>query len=138
MTIKEKKIMDIYSKHGTKVIFSYPKNGYESDLEIAKKYLCVEETYTVNYTIVHSYMTDVVLMEVPKIRFNSVQILKIQSLMTMVGGRVISLNDSLAEEWNTIGVGEQFNIDMERVEATIAAAAKAVPWVSGPVGAEDN
>jgi len=29
-------------------------------------------------------------------------------------------------------------IDMERVEATIAAAEKAVPWVSGPVGAEGN
>jgi predicted amidohydrolase YtcJ len=65
-------------------------------------------------------------------------ILKIQSLMTMVGGRVISLNDSLAEEWNTPPVGEQFNIDMERVEATIAEANKSVPWVSGPIGAGDN
>jgi predicted amidohydrolase YtcJ len=65
-------------------------------------------------------------------------ILKIQSLMTMVGGRVISLNDSLAEEWNTPPVGEQFNIDMERVEATIAEANKSVPWVSGPVGGGDN
>ena len=54
--------------------------------------------------------------------------------MTMVGGRVISLNDSLAEEWNMIGVGEQFNIDLERVEATIAEAKKAVPWVSGLEG----
>jgi len=65
-------------------------------------------------------------------------ILKIQSLMTMVGGRVISLNDRLAEEWNMTGVGEQFNIDMERVEATIAEAEKSVPWVSGPVGGGDN
>ena len=65
-------------------------------------------------------------------------ILKIQSLMTMVGGRVISLNDSLAEEWNTPPVGEQFNIDMERVEATIAEANKSVTWVSGPVGGGDN
>ncbi len=58
-------------------------------------------------------------------------ILKIQSLMTMVGGRVISLNDRLAEEWNMTPVGEQFNIDLERVEATIAEAEQAVPWVSG-------
>ena len=64
-------------------------------------------------------------------------ILKIQSLMTMVGGRMISLNDSLAAEWNTIGVGEQFNIDMERVEATLAEAENAVPWVSGSIF-EDN
>ena len=54
--------------------------------------------------------------------------------MTMVGGRVISLNDRLAEEWNTPPVGEQFNIDMERVEETIAEAEQSVPWVSGPVG----
>jgi len=57
--------------------------------------------------------------------------------MTMVGGRMISLNDSLASEWNTIGVGEQFNIDMERVEATLAEAENAVPWVSGSIY-EDN
>ena len=65
-------------------------------------------------------------------------ILKTQSLMTMVGGKVISLNDSLAKEWNMTGVGEQFNIDMERVEATIAEANRSVPWVSGSIIPKDN
>ena len=65
-------------------------------------------------------------------------ILKIQSLMTMVGGKVISLNDSLAEEWNMTGVGEQFNIDLERVEAIIAEANESVAWVSGSIISKED
>jgi len=55
-----------------------------------------------------------------------------------VGGKVISLNDSLAEEWNMTGVGEQFNIDLERVEAIIAEANESVAWVSGSIISKED
>jgi predicted amidohydrolase YtcJ len=61
-------------------------------------------------------------------------ILKIQPVMVMVGGRVISLHDSLAREWNTPPVAEQYNLNLARVEEVIQEAEMARPWVSGPVG----
>jgi len=63
--------MDIYSKHGTKVIFDSPTNGYPHQQENAKKHLIVGKVYTVDFTEVHSSSTDVYLVGVPG-SFNSV------------------------------------------------------------------
>lgn len=63
--------MDIYAKKGTKVKFlNY--NGRESDLEYAQRYLEAGSEYTVDYTIVSGWSTDVVLEEFPCLKFNSV------------------------------------------------------------------
>lgn len=43
-------------------------------------------------------------------------ILKIRPLMTMVGGRIVSLNGSLAKEWGAEPVGPQFNFDDKQIE----------------------
>lgn len=64
--------MNIYANEGDKVKFSYPENGYDYDIEKGKKYLEVGKVYTVDYTDVHSYTTDVYIKEVPNISFNSV------------------------------------------------------------------
>ena len=68
--------MDIYSPHGTKVIFAFPDNGYEPDIKRAKEYLAVGFEYTVDSTIVHGSYTDVILKEFPNVKFNSVQFKK--------------------------------------------------------------
>ena len=44
------------------------------------------------------------------------EILKIRPLMTIVGGRTIALNESLAEEWGVEAVGPQFNFEDEALE----------------------
>ncbi len=65
-------IMDIHSRKGTKVVFCNPDSGYEYDQELAKEYLTVGKTYTVNHTEVYDWYTRVCLEEVPGITFNSV------------------------------------------------------------------
>lgn len=64
--------MNIYAKSGDKVIFSFPGSGYEYHQETAKEHLVLNETYTVDYTEVHSWFTEVYLKEVPGVAFNSV------------------------------------------------------------------
>ena len=64
--------MDIYSTQGTKVIFSNPIWGYESDQEIAKKNLKIGSEYTIEKTNIWSSHTLVYLKEFPWIEFNSV------------------------------------------------------------------
>jgi len=64
--------MNIYAKHGAKVVFAYPDNGYDHDIETAKKHLVVGKTYTIDHTDVYDWHTDVWLIEVPGVRFNSV------------------------------------------------------------------
>lgn len=54
--------MDIYSKHGTKVIFDNPTAGYPYDQEKAAKHLVVGKVYTIDFTEVHSCSTDVYLV----------------------------------------------------------------------------
>ncbi len=61
-------------------------------------------------------------------------ILRLQPLMTMVGGRVISLHDSLAAAWNTPPVGEQFNVDHSAIDELLERTEKATPWTGGPIG----
>lgn len=65
--------MNIYAEEGSKVIFAYPENGWDSDKAWALKHLTVGETYTVDYTDVHQSSSHVYLKEVPNIHFNTVQ-----------------------------------------------------------------
>ncbi len=62
------------------------------------------------------------------------EILKIQPLLTMVGGKIISLHEKLATDWNTAPVGEPYNLDEKEVDELIRMAEQAKPWTSGPVG----
>lgn len=63
--------MDIYSPEGSKVIF-LGKNGMEGDVEKALKYLTPGQEYTISYTEVHNWNTDVYLEEFPEKAFTSV------------------------------------------------------------------
>jgi len=63
--------MNIEAKKGDKVIFT-GNGGYDIENKIAKTILTVNKIYTVDYTIIHSYNTDVILEEFPDNKFNSV------------------------------------------------------------------
>jgi predicted amidohydrolase YtcJ len=60
-------------------------------------------------------------------------ILKVRPLMTMVGGKVVSLNKSLAQEWNTAPVGEQFDFEDHEVDWVLKELATAKPWNGEPI-----
>ncbi len=64
--------MNIYAKSGEKVVFSSPTNGYLCHQELARKHLAVGRIYTVDYTEVEAFHTDVFLLECPGVAFNSV------------------------------------------------------------------
>lgn len=64
--------MNIYAKHGHKVVAKHLDWGYPLDAEKAIKYLTKEQEYTVDYTVVDSWSTEVLLVEFPDIAFNSV------------------------------------------------------------------
>lgn len=63
--------MDIYSEIGSKVIFAFPENGLQGDIDIAKKYLVLNNEYTIEEINVGSWSTDVCLKEIPGVSFNS-------------------------------------------------------------------
>lgn len=69
----EDNTMDINTKIGSKVRFSFPENGIASDIETAKKYLKENEIYTIKNIYVGGWRTDITLEEFPTIEFNSVQ-----------------------------------------------------------------
>ena len=50
---------------------------------------------------------------------------QIRPLMTIVGGRTIALNESLAQEWGVAAVGTQFNFED-----------KALEWIGTPLTEE--
>jgi hypothetical protein len=64
--------MNIYALEGHKVKCSTFDAGYDYDKEVAKKHLELGKEYTIHYTIVDSWSTDVFLTEFPNIKFNSV------------------------------------------------------------------
>ena len=64
--------MDIYSPPGTKVIFAHPDSGTTYDQEKSQKHLTEEIVYTVKKTEVQSFKSDVILEEIPGIKFNTV------------------------------------------------------------------
>lgn len=63
--------MDIYSKKGTVVIYT-ATGGYDSQLEFANCFLEKDKEYTIDYTDVSSFHTDVYLQEFKGVSFNSV------------------------------------------------------------------
>ena len=65
--------MNIYAQRGDKVVFAYPKNGWEGVVQTAKTYLKGGQIYTVDYTEVGQSRTYVYLIEFPEAPFNSVQ-----------------------------------------------------------------
>lgn len=64
--------MNIYLKKGTKIIYNNYGSGYPHNRKTAEEHLVRRECYTVDHTVVGSYATDVYLVEVPDIPFNSV------------------------------------------------------------------
>ena len=64
--------MNIFAIEGHKVKCSTFDAGYDYDKEKAKKHLTLEQEYTIDYTIVDNWSTDVYLKEFPNVRFNSV------------------------------------------------------------------
>ena len=69
---EEREPMDIHSPRGTKVVYVRPNAGYDAERERAQRYLTLGQTYTVEFTKVHSSSTDVYLQEFPGVFFNSV------------------------------------------------------------------
>lgn len=64
--------MNIKTKPGEKIVFQFPKNGRQSDIEHAAEYLELGKEYTLEDIYVHQSCTDVYLKEVPGVKFNSV------------------------------------------------------------------
>lgn len=69
----EDNTMDINTKIGSKVRFSFPENGTTYDKETARKYLKINETYTIKNVYIGGWRTDIILEEFPTIEFNSAQ-----------------------------------------------------------------
>ncbi len=66
--------MDIYAKRGTKIKYCNPNNGHPADQEVGKKYLKLDEVYTVHHRQVYSFHSKVYLNEIGEgaVPFNSV------------------------------------------------------------------
>jgi hypothetical protein len=60
----------LHCKHGDKIRFT-GNGGYESDKFRADKYLTVDEIYTLDIIDMGDYFSDVYLVEVPHIDFNT-------------------------------------------------------------------
>jgi hypothetical protein len=63
--------IDIYVPKGTKVKYT-GRGGYDHHKKHANKHLKVDEIYTIDYTNVDGWHTDVYLKEIPNEAFNSV------------------------------------------------------------------
>jgi len=61
-----------YSETGDKIICYSIDNGYLGDVQQAHKYLKKDKIYTIDSIIVHGYSTDITLLEIPNVKFNSV------------------------------------------------------------------
>lgn len=66
------KTMNIYAKKGDRIKFSFPDNGSEFDKKEAKKYLKLNNIYTVEKTDIGNWHTEIYIKEIPNIFFNSV------------------------------------------------------------------
>lgn len=64
--------MNIEAESGSLVRFSYPHNAYTHQQEKAANFLTIDEVYTVEKTIIHSWSSDVFLKEFPGEPFNTV------------------------------------------------------------------
>lgn len=64
--------MNIYAPPGTKVRYACFLAGFPHDQQLAEQHLTRRAIYTVARADVHDYYTDVYLLEVPGVAFNSV------------------------------------------------------------------
>jgi hypothetical protein len=64
--------VNIYAKHGDKVRFAHPNNGYRQHQEVAARHLTVGATYTVDRMEAEYWHSGVYLVEVPGVLFNTV------------------------------------------------------------------
>lgn len=64
--------MNIYALENHKIRCCTLNAGYDYHKELAEKYLEVGKEYTVLRTHIDSYHTDVVVKEIPDVKFNSV------------------------------------------------------------------
>lgn len=64
--------MNIYAKKGHKVRLTTINAGQKPEQEVVKQHLLLNEVYTIDYTNVSNWATQVYLQEVPGIQFNSV------------------------------------------------------------------
>lgn len=69
----ERKSMNIYAAPGTVVLYpAWADAGHDHDKHSAEKYLVKNRCYTVADTVPGDWHTDVYLVEVPGVAFNSV------------------------------------------------------------------
>jgi len=64
--------MNIHAQEDDKIVFSNPNNGKAHHQAVAANYLTTGAIYTVRLTIVESFITWVIIKNVPGVRFNSV------------------------------------------------------------------
>src|ERR1035437_3136223 len=65
--------MDVESPNGTKIVMWFPTNGYDYHGKLIEKLgIKLGQVCTVNFTEVHSYSTDLYIMEYPGELFNPV------------------------------------------------------------------
>lgn len=66
--------MNINAQEGDKVIITEDsiENGYEFDKHRTKNHLKIGDIYTIDYSIIHKWSTEVFIKEVPNVSFNSV------------------------------------------------------------------
>lgn len=62
---------------GLKVRFAHPNSGYPTDQERAKEYLELGAVYTISNFLVDAWYTNIWLVEVPDMHFNSVMFNKV-------------------------------------------------------------
>lgn len=69
--IEPEATMDIYTKAGSKIIFT-GENGHDWEQEEARKILTIGSEYTLASSIVYPFSTSVTIEEFPDAIFNSV------------------------------------------------------------------
>lgn len=57
---------------GSKLKFLYPGNGYHADQALAATCLRVDHIYTLSAICIHPFHTEIYLIEIPGVSFNSV------------------------------------------------------------------
>lgn len=74
--------MELFALKGHKVMVTKKTKKMGLAIDLNSKYLEIGKIYTVDYTDVAGFSTDVYLLEFPKVRFNSVNFLSITKQTT--------------------------------------------------------
>ena len=67
-----KSSMTIWAGHGDRICFEFLTRGYDCDIQQAKDFLEHNAVYTVEQVNVGSFMSTVLLQEVPNVYFNTI------------------------------------------------------------------